>query len=330
MVSQIGDGASAGGTARHHFLAAHQQGGHEAGEHQHDAHDERRRGQQLARGANAAFRNLAPFISLFALHPRHHQRAGFETAQSQRQLGEDDGGSQDHCRPVTVQGQARPPVGEEFRMPRDLNEAAGQHHQVQKEKGDRHGGGEHDGLAKPHQEDDSQQGEQEDRHAEARVAEVMVQVGIVHGMLGGVGGRERHGDDEVRARESQQDQHENLALPSRQEVFEHGDGTLPGVGPSGHLRVNRQGSQQRDDDQDERCHRRQHSRCHQRNPRLIAQRREVIDARQPDHHVPGLSLLLCVLLAGHAAVKKPAAQRALGRSSVPSGKASDGGFKHKS
>ena len=58
---------------------------------------------------------------------------------------------------------------------------------------------------------------------------------------GGVGGGERDGDDEVGEREPEQDQHEHLAPPARQQLLQHGDAALAVRAVRGHLRGRRAG-----------------------------------------------------------------------------------------
>ena len=87
-----------------------------------------------------------------------------------------------------------------------------------------------------------------------------MKVRILNGVLGGVGGRERHGDDEVSGRKTQQDKDQQFALPAMQKILEHGDGALPRVGAGSHLGVDRKGAQQRDEDKDRRGNGRHRSR----------------------------------------------------------------------
>ena len=67
-----------------------------------------------------------------------------------------------------------------------------------------------------------------ERDDDAMVEEgrVLVDVVVLDDVRCGVGGRERDGDDEVGRDEAEEDEDEELALPARQEVFEHRDGTL--------------------------------------------------------------------------------------------------------
>ena len=68
---------------------------------QHARHDDGRRRQQLSRVANAARRAMR-IVAGIALHQRHHRHAGFETAQAQRQLGEEQQAGSDHGQPAAA------------------------------------------------------------------------------------------------------------------------------------------------------------------------------------------------------------------------------------
>jgi hypothetical protein len=111
---------------------------------------------------------------------------------------------------------------------------------------------------------------------------------ILDGVLGRIGGRQRHRDHEVGGRKTEQRQDEHLALPAAEQILEHGDGALPGVAAPGHLRIDWQGAEQCDEDKDHRGDRRHRARREQRNARLIAKGRKVVHARQPDDLPPGM------------------------------------------
>src|SRR5262249_54031067 len=76
-------------------------------------------------------------------------------------------------------------------------------------------------------------------------------------VLGGVGGGEGVGDDEVGGGEAEQDQDEELAAPAVDQPLQHGDGALAAERLPGHVAVDRQGAEKRDRDQDHRGQRRQ-------------------------------------------------------------------------
>jgi hypothetical protein len=64
------------------------------------------------------------------------------------------------------------------------------------------------------------------RHVDLVLAQVVVKKRILDRMFGGVGRRQRHGDDEVRGGESEQHQGESFALPAGEQVLEERDGAL--------------------------------------------------------------------------------------------------------
>ena len=104
-------------------------------------------------------------------------------------------------------------------------------------------------------------------------------------MLRRVGRRQRDGDDEVGRRESEQHEHERLAAPARQQVFEHGDAALPVRAGGGDSVVDRQRADEREDDQNQRRDGRERAGREKRDARLISERREVVDAGEA-HHLP--------------------------------------------
>ena len=98
----------------------------------------------------------------------------------------------------------------------------------------------------------------------------------------------RHRDHEVGGRKAEQNQDEPLALPAAEQILEHGDGPLPGVAAPGDLRVDRQGAEQRHEDEDDGRDRGHRACREQRDAGLVAEGREVVDARQPDDLPPGM------------------------------------------
>ena len=195
------------------------------------------------------------------------------------------------------------PVGEQRRLRDDLHRAAGEDDEVEEEIGHRGEGGEADGLVEPPQEHCREHGEDREGDEDLVLAEHGMEERILDGVLGGVGGRQRHRDDEVGSREAQQDEDEPLALPAAEQVLQHGNGALPGIAALRHLRVDGEGAEQRDEDEDHRRDRRHRARREQRDAGLVAEGREVVDAGQPDDLPPGIPAdhLAGVLVHGLAA-----------------------------
>src|SRR4030095_8821284 len=112
-----------------------------------------------------------------------------------------------------------------------------------------------------------------------------------------------NGDKDGGGSEAEKAQEKPLALPAAQEVLEHGDRTLPRVAAPGHLRVDRQGAEQGDDDEADGGDRGHRARCEQRDAGLVAERREIVDSRQPDDLPPGMGgdLMAAVAVQGLAA-----------------------------
>ena len=63
---------------------------------------------------------------------------------------------------------------------------------------------------------------------------------IVNEVRRGVGGRERHGDDEVGGGETEQSEDEDLAAPLGEEALEHGDAALAVGAGLGDARIERE------------------------------------------------------------------------------------------
>ena len=110
---------------------------------------------------------------------------------------------------------------------------------------------------------------------------------VADDVRGRVGRRQRDGDDEVGRGEPEQAQHERLALPSRQQLFEHRDAALAVRARLGDAAVDRQRAEQRQQDEHERRERREEPGGEERDARLIAERREVVDAGEAHDLPPG-------------------------------------------
>ena len=85
--------------------------------------------------------------------------------------------------------------------------------------------GEADRLAEAFQKDRAESCQQHERDGD-RMIERGRHERVVDDVLGRVGRRQRDGDDEVGCRKSEQHEHERLAAPARQQVFEHRDAAL--------------------------------------------------------------------------------------------------------
>ncbi len=86
--------------------------------------------------------------------------------------------------------------------------------------------GEPDGFAKALQKD-QRRARRAAPASPDRMIEPVRHERVLDDVRGGVRGRERDGDDEVRGRESEQAQDERLAAPSRQVLLEHREAALP-------------------------------------------------------------------------------------------------------
>ena len=135
---------------------------------------------------------------------------------------------------------------------------------------------------------------------------------VADDVRGGVGRRERDGDHEVGGGEPEQAEHEGLAAPARQQLLEHRDAALAVGAVLGDAPVDRQRAEERQQDEDERGDGREGAGGDERDARLVAERREVVDAREA-HDLPprGLVHVLGVRALGLAkALEEPAIEPA--------------------
>jgi len=115
---------------------------------------------------------------------------------------------------------------------------------------------------------------------------------VLQDMGGGVGGRERDGDDEVGGHEAEQDQDEQLALPPRQEPLQHRDRALTMGALGGDTAVDREGAEQGQQDQQDGRHRRQDAGGQGSDARLVAEGGEVVHPGEAHHLPPGVLVAL--------------------------------------
>ena len=117
------------------------------------------------------------------------------------------------------------------------------------------------------------------------------QVRVLDQVRGRVGGRQRHRDDEVGRREAEQGQHEQLALPERQQPLEHRDRALAVRALLGHPAVDRERAEQGQGDQHEGRDRGEQAGGERGDAGLVAERGEVVDTGQAHHLPPAMRLL---------------------------------------
>ena len=246
-------------------------------------------------------------VRLAAVDQRHDRDAGLEAAQAEGELREHEHGAAISSEKSALRGERGAPVVSSAGCVITSHDAAPEHDEVQGEIRHGGGGGQADRLAEAPQEDRREHDEDRERDEDLVLAEHAVQERVLDRVLRGVGGRQRHRDHEVGGGEAEQDEHEDLALPAGEQVLEHGDRALPGVAAPGHLRVDRQRAEQRHQDEDHGGDRRHRAGGEQRDAGLVAERREVIDAGQPDDLPPGMGhdLAAGVVVDGLAARQPP-------------------------
>ena len=156
------------------------------------------------------------------------------------------------------------PRRQRFGMPEQLAQGNDEQDGIHPEVRDHDEESEADRLVETLQEDGTEDGQEDEGHRH-RVSERARRVRILDDVGGGVGGGECDRDDEVGQGEAEEHEHESLALPPGKKLLQHGDAALAVGTVGGHLRVDRQGDQQRHGDEDERCHRREHTRGEERD-----------------------------------------------------------------
>jgi len=280
---------------RSELLRGDQQRRDQAAGDQEDAHDQRGDEQQPTRVPDAALGTL-PGIRGVSLDQRHDGHAGLEAGEAQGQLGEQEQGDADHHQRITVRPeQPALPFAQHVRVDRDPVQAVADDDGVQEQVHGHEGDRDADGLLEALEEDRPQQGDQHQRDCDLLAVQEMRGEGVLDDVGGGVGGREGDGDDEVGGHEAEQGEDEELALPPPQQVLEHGDRAFAMRALAGDPAVDRQGPQQRQQDEDQRGDGREGAGGQGGDAGLVAQRGEIVDAGQA-HHLPPRVLVVSPFL----------------------------------
>ena len=108
---------------------------------------------------------------------------------------------------------------------------------------------------------------------------------------GRIGGRQGDGDEEVGRGEAEEHQDEDLARPSGQQMLQHGDRSLAVRRLAGHIPVDRQRTEQGQRDEDDGRERRERPGGEGGDTRLVAERREVVDAGEAHDLPPRIGLV---------------------------------------
>ncbi len=296
LVCQIGQRPALRFIAVHERGCGDKQGGHEARGDEEPAHDQGGRGEQLPGAGDAAFGVLFGVVRP-VLDLGHDDDAGFEPGQAQRQSREDQEGDADHRQGVAVlDGQQGPPVLDGLRRDGDLPGGSHDDHEIEDQEHGNNDDGDADGFPEPAEEDDGEEQQEPERHRHflsvqpGRREWILDQVGC------GVRGREGHGDGETGGGETEQYEHEHLAPPLGEELLQHGDGAFTVRALTRHALVDRQCTEQGDDNQDERGDRGECTGGCGGDGRLVSEGGEVLDAGQA--HDPPPRLLLVIGAAG--------------------------------
>ena len=118
---------------------------------------------------------------------------------------------------------------------------------------------------------------------------------IFDGMLRGVGRGERDGDDEIGGGETDEHHNEEFPPPTGEQIFQHGDGTLAGVGTLRDLGINWQGAEQCNQHENGCSYRGEGSGSKQGNARLVSKGGKIINAGEPKHSMPRVRTVILMI-----------------------------------
>src|SRR5207342_2231824 len=145
--------------------------------------------------------------------------------------------------------QQLPPVHNQLRVGNQMLEGDGDHDQVEGQVDGHQPDRDPNGLGEALEEDPAQQPDQQQRDGNLVTVEEAGDQRVLQDMGGGVGSRERDGDDEVGSHEAEQHKDEELALPPRQQPLQHRDRALAVGALGGDAAVDREGAEQRQEDE---------------------------------------------------------------------------------
>src|ERR1700693_1404137 len=218
LMRQVGDGAPTGRSALLVGALGNQKRSHETGYDQQHAHDQGRGGQQFARVADSATRaHLRILVFSFAsTNERHHGDSGLESAQPQRELRENQQRRDQQPRPIVVLAeQSRLPILEKGGVMQTSEQYPNQHNRVQQQVRYTDRSGQLNRLGEAFQEYQCVQSQQAQSDLQMRIAQEVVQIRIMGGVRGRIGGRKRHGDNESLCPQSQATPAPGSCPPSR-------------------------------------------------------------------------------------------------------------------
>ena len=180
---------------------------------------------------------------------------------------------------------------------RDLHESDADHDGVQRQVDADDPDGEADRFLEALEEHRAQPDQQQERERD-RVVDPRGNERVADDVRGGVGGRQRDRDDEVRRGEAEQAQDEGLAFPARQQLLEHRDAAPAVRAGFRDPVVDRQRAEQGEEDDEERGERREEIGREEGDARLIPERGKIVDPREahdlpPRRLVPRRILLRC-------------------------------------
>src|ERR1051325_10493928 len=111
-------------------------------------------------------------------------------------------------------------------------------------------------------------------------------------MRGRVSGGEGNRNNEISGGKAKKTQHEQLASPAWQKMFEHGDGAFAVRAGRSHTAVDRKRAQQSEQYQHTRRQRRKHASRQKCDAWLVSERGKIIDASQTHDLPPRVRVML--------------------------------------
>lgn len=223
---------------------------------------------------------------------RHDGDPGLEAGQAQRQLREHDQGNSDHDERIAMlRGERCPPVRDQGSVPGNVSDGDQDHYEIE-EQVDRHEhDGDADGFLETTEEYEAEQRDQEQGDQHLLTVHPGGSERVLDRVGRGVCRRQGDGDHEVRGGEPEQDEHEELPGPPRQQAFQHLDRTRPVEALLCNPSIHRQGTQKSQGDQHDGRDRRQQTGREGRDGRLVPEGGEIVNPGQAHHPPPGMRLL---------------------------------------
>ena len=184
-----------------------------------------------------------------------------------------------------------PPVVDHMRVLEDVADGHGDHDRVEHEEDRDHHDGDVDGLLEAAEEHDREADDEDEGDRHLLALEPVGGERVLDGVRTRIRSAEGDGDHEVGRGEAQQHEHHELAAPPGQQLLEHGDRALAAVALARDAAVDREGAAEGHEHEHDRGDGAQQARGEGRDGGLVAEGREVVDAREAHDAPPRVRLL---------------------------------------